>query len=112
MERVDPQSLQSVVVKLAREKGFLETLFNTIQEGVLVIDAEGRISYLNVAASQLLGLDPERSIGEPVTQFMSVYLHSSFFLLLVSCAFWTIVGVSCFKVMENWSRSKGTLGAY
>ena len=50
--------------------------------------------------------------GDPVTQFMSVYLHSSFFLLLVSCAFWTIVGVSCFKVMENWSRSKGTLGAY
>ena len=70
MERVDPQSLQSVVVKLAREKGFLETLFNTIQEGVLVIDAEGRISYLNAAASQLLGLDPERSVGAPVTQFL------------------------------------------
>ena len=70
MERVDPQSLQSVVVKLAREKGFLETLFNTIQEGVLVIDAEGRISYLNAAASQLLGLDPGRSIGAPVTQFL------------------------------------------
>jgi len=58
------------VVKLAREKGFLETLFNTIQEGVLVIDAEGRISYLNAAASQLLGLDPGRSIGAPVTQFL------------------------------------------
>ena len=70
MERVDPKSLQSVVVKLAREKGFLETLFNTIQEGVLVIDAEGRISYLNAAASQLLGLDPERSVGAPVTQFL------------------------------------------
>ena len=70
MERVDPQSLQSVVVKLAREKGFLETLFNTIQEGVLVIDADGRISYMNAAASQLLGLDPERSIDAPVTQFL------------------------------------------
>ncbi len=70
MERVDPQSLQGVVVKLAREKGFLETLFNTIQEGVIVTDAEGRISYLNTAASQLLGLDIERSIGEPVTRFL------------------------------------------
>jgi two-component system, sporulation sensor kinase E len=38
MDRVDPQSLQSVVLKLAREKGFLETLFNTIQEGVIVTD--------------------------------------------------------------------------
>jgi two-component system, sporulation sensor kinase E len=70
LERVDPQSLQGVVVKLAREKGFLETLFNTIQEGVLVIDAEGRTSYLNAAASQLLGVDPERSVGEPVTRFL------------------------------------------
>jgi PAS domain S-box-containing protein len=70
LERVDPQSLQGVVVKLAREKGFLETLFNTIQEGVLVIDAAGRLSYLNAAASQLLGLDPERSVGEPVTRFL------------------------------------------
>jgi len=70
LDRVDSQSLQGVVVKLAREKGFLETLFNTIQEGVLVIDADGRISYLNAAASQLLGLDPERSVGEPVTRFL------------------------------------------
>lgn len=70
IERVDPQSLQSFVLKLSREKGFLETLFNTIQEGILVIDAEGRISYLNAAASQLLGIDPERGIGEPVSRHL------------------------------------------
>ena len=51
IERGDPQSLQSFVLKLAREKGFLETLFNTIQEGIIVTDSEGRISYLNAAAS-------------------------------------------------------------
>jgi two-component system, sporulation sensor kinase E len=70
IERVDPQSLQSFVLKLSREKGFLETLFNTIQEGILVIDAEGRISYLNAAASGLLGIDPERGIGEPVSRYL------------------------------------------
>jgi PAS domain S-box-containing protein len=70
IERVDPQSLQSVVLKLAREKGFLETLFNTIQEGIVVTDAEGRISYVNLAACQLLGLDPERGLGEPVSRYL------------------------------------------
>jgi PAS domain-containing protein len=70
IERVDPQSLQSYVLKLSREKGFLETLFNTIQEGIIVIDAEGRISYLNAAASQLLGIDPNHGIGEPVSRHL------------------------------------------
>jgi len=70
IERVDPQSLESVVLKLAREKGFLETLFNTIQEGVIVTDAEGRMIYLNVAAGQLLGIDPERAVGELLTRHL------------------------------------------
>jgi PAS domain S-box-containing protein len=62
--------LQSYVLKLSREKGFLETLFNTIQEGIIVIDAEGRISYLNAAASQLLGIDANHGIGEPVSRYL------------------------------------------
>jgi two-component system, sporulation sensor kinase E len=70
MDRVDPQSLQSVVLKLAREKGFLETLFNTIQEGVIVTDDAGRITYVNAAAGQLLGVDPERAIREPVSRYL------------------------------------------
>jgi len=70
IERVDPQSLQSFVLKLAREKGFLETLFNTIQEGIIVTDSDGRISYLNAAASELLGIPVERGIGEPVSRYL------------------------------------------
>ena len=70
IERVDPQSLQSVVLKLAREKGFLETLFNTIQEGIIVTDVEGRITYLNAAAGQLLGIGPERAIGEALANYL------------------------------------------
>jgi PAS domain S-box-containing protein len=70
IERVDPQSLQSFVLKLAREKGFLETLFNTIQEGIIVTDSEGRISYLNAAASELLGIPAEQGVGEPVSKYL------------------------------------------
>ena len=70
IDRVDSQSLQGVVLKLAREKGFLETLFNTIQEGVIVTDADGRITYLNAAAGQLLGIDPERAVREPLSHYL------------------------------------------
>ena len=70
IDRVDSQSLQGVVLKLAREKGFLETLFNTIQEGIIVTDADGRITYLNAAAGQLLGIDPERAVREPISHYL------------------------------------------
>jgi two-component system, sporulation sensor kinase E len=70
LERVDPQSLQSFVLKLAREKGFLETLFNTIQEGIVVIDPEGRISYLNAAAAKLLGVDAAEGLNQPIGRYL------------------------------------------
>jgi len=70
IDRIDPQSLQGVVLKLSREKGFLETLFNTIQEGILVTDSEGRIRYVNTAASELLGIPLERGGGEPIARYV------------------------------------------
>ena len=53
--RLDPEGLQAVVQRLARERGFLETLFNTIEDGVLVVDEQGRIVYFNLAVTNLLG---------------------------------------------------------
>lgn len=44
--------------------------------------------------------------------FTSVFVHNSFYFLIANCAFWTVVGITCFRLMEDWSRSKGTLGAY
>jgi two-component system, sporulation sensor kinase E len=56
MDRLDPASLQTYVLRLVREKGFLETIFNTIREGVIVIDKARRIRFLNTAAQALLGI--------------------------------------------------------
>lgn len=71
LDRVDPQSLQSVLLKLAREKGFLETLFNTIEEGILVTDPTGHIYYVNAAAAHLLGFSPDTATGRPLTDFLT-----------------------------------------
>ncbi len=56
--RLDTEGLQTVVQRLARERSFLETLFNTIEDGVLVVDEHGRIVYFNQAITRLLGLQP------------------------------------------------------
>jgi two-component system, sporulation sensor kinase E len=54
--RLDAEGLHSVVQRLARERSFLETLFNAIEDGVLVIDENGRVLYFNQAATRLIGL--------------------------------------------------------
>ena len=51
--RLDTEGLQTVVQRLARERSFLETLFNTIEDGVLVVDEQGRIIYFNQAVTRL-----------------------------------------------------------
>src|SRR5271156_4123433 len=56
--RLDTEGLQTVVQRLARERSFLETLFNTIEDGVLVVDETGKIIYFNQAVTQLIGLQP------------------------------------------------------
>ena len=56
--RLDKEGLQTVVQRLARERSFLETLFNIIEDGVLVADEQGRIIYFNQAVTRLIGLQP------------------------------------------------------
>ena len=69
IERLDAQGLQTVLQQLARERSFLETLFNTIEDGVLVVDKAGRIVYFNQAVTRFLGLQPDVE-GRPVTDFI------------------------------------------
>jgi signal transduction histidine kinase len=62
--RVGPEDVQNYLLQLAQEKGLIETVFNAIQEGIIVTDAIGRITYVNDAACELFGLEAEKSIGK------------------------------------------------
>lgn len=62
--KIAPDEVQNYFLRLAQEKGFLETVFNAIQEGIIVTDANGRITYLNDAACKLFGLENEDSLGK------------------------------------------------
>jgi two-component system, sporulation sensor kinase E len=61
--RIGPEDVQNYLLQLAQEKGLIETVFNAIQEGIIVTDAKGRITYVNDAACELFGLEGENSIG-------------------------------------------------
>jgi signal transduction histidine kinase len=62
--RIGPEEVQNYFLRLAQEKGFLETVFNAIQEGIIVTDSKGRITYLNDAACGLFGLEAREAIGK------------------------------------------------
>ena len=58
---LDSGSRQAYLLRLAKDRGFLETVFNSIEEGVLVVDQKLRIRYHNYAAKKLLGLPEDIS---------------------------------------------------
>ncbi len=64
VDTLDSVSLANLVQRLARERGLFEDIFNTLQEGVLVISADGRIEYANSSAQKLIGLGDEDLSGQ------------------------------------------------
>ncbi len=70
LDRLDAGSLQDQFVRLARERGLLETILQAVQEGILVLDGEGHITYANRGAEKLLGFTLENAAGTPVSRYL------------------------------------------
>lgn len=64
LDRVEPGEVQQIVTRLIREKGFLEKVFEALREGVIILDPDGVIGFVNRAACQFFGLDSERAVGD------------------------------------------------
>ena len=69
LERLDPESLQTQFARMARERGLMETVFQAIQEGVVVVSGDATLLYANAAAERLLGIDARRFRGRSIAQF-------------------------------------------
>jgi PAS domain S-box-containing protein len=67
LDRVEPGEVQQIVTRLIHEKGFLEKVFEALQEGVILLDPQGVIGFVNRAASGFFGLDPEKAVGQPLS---------------------------------------------
>lgn len=73
LERVDhlgPVELQRYLVRLAREHGYLETIFNTLQDAIVVMDGQGGIQYVNRSATRMLPFPREVATGTPIERFL------------------------------------------
>jgi two-component system, sporulation sensor kinase E len=64
LDTLDSVNLANLVQRLARERGLFEEIFNTLQEGVLVIGADGEIAYANAAAHRIIGLGSDELAGQ------------------------------------------------
>jgi len=67
LDRFSPSEVQNLVSRLVREKGFMENVFESLREGVLILDPEGVITFANSATHRLLGINTSKSIGQKVT---------------------------------------------
>ena len=70
MDRLEPGEVQGFVLELIKEKGFFEKTFQALQEGVILLDAEATVTYVNSAACVLFGFQQEQVIGQKLTQGM------------------------------------------
>ena len=63
IEDLDAQNLAILARRLERERDLMDTVLETLQEGVLVLSHEGTVEYANSAAANLLGVKDEAIHG-------------------------------------------------
>jgi len=67
LDRVVPGEVQQIVTRLVHEAGFMDQVLESLHEGVIILDPQGVIGFVNHAACQFFGLDRERAVGEKIS---------------------------------------------
>lgn len=68
LETADKNNIQSVLQRIVKERSFFQTIFNTINEGIVVIDADLKIQYVNSAAKTMIGI-PDNYEDQLISRF-------------------------------------------
>jgi PAS domain S-box-containing protein len=63
IDDLDAQNLAILARRLERERDLMETVLDTLREGVIVLSHDGSIEYANHAAVRLLGVSEEAVAG-------------------------------------------------
>ncbi|MCI6288992.1 MAG: ATP-binding protein [Lentisphaeria bacterium] len=61
LDSLDSGSINSYVHLLSREHGFMESVFNSIREGIIIIDDGYRLVYHNAVAKEMFGIPDDVS---------------------------------------------------
>ncbi len=70
LDHLDKGSLQTYFLRLAREKGLMETIFQALEEGIIVLDPKAQISYANRAAERFLGFRFDDAEGTKISRYL------------------------------------------
>jgi len=66
VDRVEPGAVQNYLIQLTQEKGFLEQVFEALQEGVIILDPAGHVTYANGSSCRMFGANAEAAVGAPL----------------------------------------------
>ncbi|WJQ15841.1 SpoIIE family protein phosphatase [Geobacillus stearothermophilus] len=66
------ETIEKPYVELKQHKQQLEMMANALGEGLMMLNRDGRIVWMNPEAGRLLGLDPEEAKGKPLFSFVSL----------------------------------------
>ena len=70
LDKLDPVSVQAQFVRLSAERGLMETIFHALREGILVLNADGRVLFANRAVCRMLGLDEKKTAGRLLSKLV------------------------------------------
>ena len=73
IDKLDAAGRRRQFTALAEEIGFLESVFNTLSEGVLVVNAEGLLLYSNTAADRLTAAALAKGRGRPIRDLLPAW---------------------------------------
>ena len=68
LDSLPPAEIQQYLLRLVREKGFFEQVFEALEEGVIVCDSGQVISFINQAACRFFGLNAAEHTGKPLEE--------------------------------------------
>ena len=64
-------SIEEKVYELGITNGFLKAIIESMGDGLIVIDKEGKIIHLNSLAGKILGKEPKDTIAKPIDKLIS-----------------------------------------
>ncbi len=70
LDKLDAGSLHAQFMHLVRDRGLLDAIFQAIQEGVMLVDNRGCLTYANRAAETMLGFSMDRARGRSVVRYL------------------------------------------
>jgi two-component system, sporulation sensor kinase E len=71
LTRLDAENVRTLMRRLAEERALFETVFNVVEDGIVVTTHDGRVQYVNESAARLLGLtDGARADGERIQDLL------------------------------------------